>query len=265
MHAYQDLREFLAVLEQHRQLLRISDKVHARARPGRRRLRAGAARPGQPGAAVRQHGRLHRCPGGDERARLLAEPCTGAGPAGGRHAEAAVLRLRRALPEVPRHAGTRDAGAVAGGGDRQGHRPVPADAAVPAEPRRRRLLHRQALRHQPRPRRLGQRRCRKRRRLPAAGEGPQPAGPAGGAAARHRHPPGACRGARRGPADRHLAGQRAGHHADGRDADAVHAAGIQDGRGDAGRALPRGQDGQGPGRALGRGVRARRPHPRPPA
>ena len=53
-------------------------------------------------------------------------------------------------------------------------------------------------------------------------KGPNRPGHPARAAARHRHPHGACRGARRGPAGRDRARQRADHHADGRDASALH-------------------------------------------
>ena len=53
------------------------------------------------------------------------------------------------------------------------------------------------------------------------------------------------RGPRPGPADRDRPGQRADHHADGRYADVVRPARVQDGRRHAGRALPRRPDRKG--------------------
>ena len=160
------------------------------------------------------------------RARLVGQSraCTRHGQ--GRASARSVLRVRRALPELSGRNAARLRPAVARRRGRQGHQPLRAPAAVPAQPRRRRLFHRQALRRQPRSGRLGQRRCRERRRLSPAGEGTKPPRHPDGAAARHRSPTRACGGPGRGPAGRDRARQRADHRAHGRNSAPLHAARI---------------------------------------
>ena len=72
MRAYEDLREYLSVLEQERQLLRITEPVGLEPDLAAAACAATRTRGGQPSNSLQQHRRLHQRPGGDERAWLVA-------------------------------------------------------------------------------------------------------------------------------------------------------------------------------------------------
>ena len=157
MHAYQDLREFLTVLEQEHQLLTITDQVSLE--PDLAAAACALAKIGESTPAIQfeQDRRLHRRPGRDERARLLAQSRAGTRHGQGYAAARPVLRVRPSLPAVSRRAGARADRAVAGGCRRQGRQPL--RRCMPLFRLNRGdggLLHRQGVRRQPRPRRLGQ-------------------------------------------------------------------------------------------------------------
>ncbi|MEA2970557.1 MAG: vanillate/4-hydroxybenzoate decarboxylase subunit, partial [Alphaproteobacteria bacterium] len=75
MRAYQDLGEFLSVLEQEQQLLRITDQV--KFEPDLAAAACALARMGENSPAIifNNIAGCSKCPGCDERAWLLAQSC----------------------------------------------------------------------------------------------------------------------------------------------------------------------------------------------
>ena len=156
MKCYKDFREFLTVLDQQGQLLRIKDEVKFEPDLVSAGCRLGANWRYRASHSVRQDCRMHRRAGRDECPWLLAQSCVGARHGQGSFAERAVLRVRPSLQAVSRRARARHHGALARSRGRQGHQSVRSLAAVSSEPRRWRVLHRQGLHHLSRPGRLGQ-------------------------------------------------------------------------------------------------------------
>ena len=83
MRAYQDFREFLAVLDQEKQLLRITDTMKLEPDLAAAAAAATELRGSQPGAALQQRCRLLGCADCHEHPRVVGQPCLGYGVASG--------------------------------------------------------------------------------------------------------------------------------------------------------------------------------------